>query len=172
MHTATEDSEPLMEIDLPGTGRPLSDAARKLIEQGRKRFKSVYVFEFVPSNYEMVWDKLDGLPRGRFCEFGSGWGIATGLAELLGFQACGIEIASELVSASRALLSEHGLTARIDEGDYLARQDQADVYFTYAWPSQTPLIERHFLSVAPADSRLLICHGQDDVRCKVKYTAT
>jgi hypothetical protein len=161
-----EDTEPVIEIELVGTGRPLSEAARGLIEQGRARFKSVDVFAFVPSNYEVFWDKLDALPRGRFCEYGSGWGIATGLAELLGFEALGIELAPELVSASQKLLADQGLRACIEEGDYLERRDVADVYFTYAWPSQMRAIEQHFADIAPPGSKLLICHGQDDIRCK------
>jgi len=165
--THDEDMEPVIEVELVGTGRPLSEAARNLIEQGRARFKSVDVFSFVPSNYEVFWDKLDALPRGRFCEYGSGWGIATGLAELLGFEALGIEIAPALVSASQKLLTEQGLRARIEQGDYLARCDVADVYFTYAWPSQMRAIEQHFADIAPPGSQLLICHGQDDIRCKV-----
>ena len=162
-----EQTEPLVEIELQGTGREISESARRLIEQGRSRFKSVYVFEFVPSNYEMLWDKLDALPRGRSCEFGSGWGIATGLAEILGFEAMGIEFSAELVDASRKLLAENGLRARIEQGDYLERVDQADVYFAYAWPSQMASIERKFAELANPNSRFLYCHGQNDIRCKV-----
>ena len=161
-----EQTEPLVEVDLQGTGRELSAPARRLIEQGRARFKSVYVFEFVPSNYEMLWDKLDALPRGRFCEYGSGWGIATGLAEILGFEAMGIEFSAELVDASRKLLAENGLRSRIEQGDYLERVDQADVYFTYAWPSQMASIERKFAEMAKPESKFLYCHGQNDIRCK------
>lgn len=170
-HTGQDEPiEPLVEVELQGTGRELSASARRLIEQGRGRFKSVPVFEFVPSNYEMLWDKLDALPRGRFCEYGSGWGIATGLAEILGFEAIGIEYSAKLVEASRKLLTENGLQARIEQGDYLERADQADVYFTYAWPSQMASIERKFAELANPDSKFLYCHGQDDIRCKVLRT--
>ncbi len=167
-----EQDEPLIDFELHGTGNELTEPARRLIEQGRARFKSVDVFAFVPSNYEMLWDMLDALPRGRFCEFGSGWGIATGLAELLGFEALGIELAPELVQASRNLLSEQGLRAQIVEGDYLKRRDQADVYFTYAWPSHMRLIERHFVDLNLPQSKFLYCHGQNDIRCKVLRQAS
>lgn len=170
-HESDEPIEPLVEIELPGTGRELSEPARSLIEQGRARFKSVHVFEFVPSNYEMLWEKLDALPRGRFCEYGSGWGIATGLAELLGFEATGIELSAKLVEASRKLLAENGLRARIEQGDYLERRDQADVYYTYAWPSQMPFLERHFVELALPDSKFLYAYAQNDIRCKVLRSA-
>lgn len=163
----TDDDEPLMDLEIQGSGRALSEAAIQLLTEGRARFKSVNVFDFVPSNYEMVWDVLDALPRGTFCEYGSGFGIATGIAELLGFNVLGIELAPELVAASRDLLSSQGLKARIELGDYLERRDMADIYFTYAWPSHMRSIERHFLEIAKPDAKLLYCYGQDDIRCKV-----
>lgn len=159
--------EPLLDLEIQGSGRALTDAALQLLNDGRSRFKTVRVFDFVPCNYELFWDMLDGQPRGRFCEYGSGFGIATGLAELLGFDALGIELAPDLVSASRELLASQGLKARIELGDYLQRRDQADIYFTYAWPSHMRLIERHFYEIARPGSKLLYCYGQDDIRCKV-----
>lgn len=162
-----DSDEPLIDLEIQGSGRVLTNAALQLLSDGRSRFKTVSVFDFVPCNYELLWDILDGQPRGTFCELGSGFGIATGLAELLGFDALGIELASDLVTASRELLAAQGLTARIELGDYLQRRDQADIYFTYAWPSQMRLIEQHFCEIAKPNSKLLYCFGQDDIRCKV-----
>ncbi|MCA9158288.1 MAG: hypothetical protein KDA72_08180, partial [Planctomycetales bacterium] len=142
-------------------------AAVQLIRDGRSRFQAVKVFDFVPCNYEVFWDVLDGQPRGTFCEYGSGFGIATGLAELLGFEALGIEQSPDLVAASRDLLDAQGIKARIELGDYLQRRDLADIYFTYAWPSHMRLIERHFCEIAKPHTRLLYCYGQDEIRCKV-----
>jgi hypothetical protein len=44
----------------------------------------------------------------------------------------------------------------------------ADYYFTYCWPGQMSQVEERFLEIAPANARLLICHGAEDIRCKVK----
>ncbi len=162
-----DSDEPLVDLDIKGSGRALSDAALRLLSEGRARFKTVDVFDFVPCNYEMFWDMLDAQPRGTFCEYGSGFGIATGLAELLGFDALGIELSADLVAASRDLLTSQGLKARIELGDYLQRRDVADIYFTYAWPSHMRLIERHFIENAQPHTKLLYCYGQDDIRCKV-----
>lgn len=162
-----DDDEPLVDLEVQGSGRALTAAALQLLSDGRSRFKTVSVFDFVPCNYELFWDMLDGQPRGTFCEYGSGFGIATGLAELLGFDALGIELAPDLVTASRELLAAHGLKAHIELGNYLQRRDQADIYFTYAWPSHMRLIEEHFYETAKPNSRLLYCYGQDDIRCKV-----
>ena len=108
------------------------------------------------------------MPRGRFCEWGSGMGIVTGLAEMLSFDACGIEINEEMAAASRELLTDFGLSATIKTGDYLKISHDADIYFTYCWPGQMPRVEKHFLSATPRHARLLICHGAQDIRCKVK----
>ncbi len=162
-----DSDEPLIDLEIAGSGRALSAAALQLLTEGRARFKTVKVFDFVPCNYEMFWDILDAQPRGTFCEYGSGFGIATGLAELLGFDALGIELSPDLVAASRDLLGSQGLKARLELGDYLQRRDMADIYFTYAWPSHMQLIERHFVEIAKPHTKLLYCHGQNDIRCKI-----
>lgn len=158
----------LVEQPLVPSDEPLSAAAAEFIAAGRARFKSVYCFDFVPSDYEVVWRVLAGVPRGRFCEWGSGWGIITGLAELLGFQACGIEGDAALAEGSRKLLAEHGLSCPIHTGDYLVLPSEADVYYVYCWPGKFVETEEHFERTAPPGSRLLIACGQSDIRCRVR----
>ena len=64
---------------------------------------------FVPSIPEIVFSALEevtkrNLPSNRvFCEWGSGFGTATCMASLLGYEAYGIEIEEELVTLSRAI---------------------------------------------------------------------
>ena len=64
---------------------------------------------FVPSVPERVFAALEevtnrNLPPNRvFCEWGSGFGTATCMASLLGYEAYGIEIEEELVRLSRAM---------------------------------------------------------------------
>jgi len=158
----------LVEQRLAPSDRPMSQAAQELVKEGRSRFETVDCFEFVPSNYEMVWSLLDALPRGRFCEWGSGLGIVTGLAEILGFDAHGIEIDAELALAARRLLADVGLSSQIETGDFLTIQFEADIYFVYCWWSKVRDTESRFSAVAPADAKLLVYHGQSDIRCKVR----
>lgn len=146
----------------------LSERAAQLLALGRAAFSSVKCFDFVPSDYELVWRVLSGLPRGRFCEWGSGLGIVTGLAEILGFTALGIEVDADLAQLSRELLGTLGLRSPIYTGDYLERNDQADYYFVYCWPGSVMATEAHFETIAPQSARVLICHGQSDVRIKVR----
>ena len=161
----------LQEISLSLSDRPLSKAAADFLTEGRARFQSVYCFDFVPSDYEHVWRVLDALPRGRCCEWGSGFGIVTGLAELLGFKACGIEFDEKLVAASRQLLADFELRSSILQGDYLLTRCEAETYFVYCWPSRIVEAEEYFERTAPPGGKLLVCHGQSDIRCLVRTVA-
>ncbi len=158
----------LIEEPLEITNPPLPAQATELIERGRALVKTVNCFDFVPSDYELAWRVMSTLPRGRFCEWGSGLGIVTGLAEILGFAAHGIEIDAKLADTSRSLLAQLGFSATIEVGDYLTSTREADVYFVYCWPGQTAATEAHFEAVAPLAARLLLCHGQSDIRCKLR----
>jgi len=116
----------------------------------------------------MLYAILSNMPRGSMCEWGSGMGIGIGLAETLGFESYGIEIDPALATASRVLLAEFGLSAKVATGSYFDECRDANIYFTYCWPGQMLRVEEHFLLVAPNNARLLICHGAEDFRCKVK----
>ncbi len=158
----------LIEETLSTSTVPLSDEAIALIARGRSLAKTVSCFDFVPSDYELAWTVLSTLPRGRFCEWGSGLGVVTGLANILGFHAHGIEIDAQLAETSRQLLAEFHLDATIQCGDYLTTEREADVYFVYCWPGKVIETETHFETIAPQSARLLICQGQSDIRCKLR----
>ena len=95
-------------------------------------------------------------------------GIATGLAEMLGFHCRGIEMDKKMAAASRQLFADFDLNSRIHTGSYFDIECASECYFTYCWPGRTRELEEHFLSTTPANARLLICHGAEDVRCKQK----
>ena len=54
-----------------------------------------------------------------FCEWGSGFAQVTGVAEILGFEATGIEIRRSLAEASRKLLHDFDLRAEILQGSFI-----------------------------------------------------
>jgi len=70
---------------------------------------------FVPSVPERVFAVLEEVttrklpPTRVFCEWGSGFGTATCLAALLGYEAYGLEIDEELVRLSRAIARRLGI---------------------------------------------------------------
>jgi hypothetical protein len=164
----SQDSPELVEIPLVASDVPVPARIAELAAQGARRSKSIDCFGFVSSSCEMVYRVLDSLPRGTFCEWGSGLGVNTGIAASLGFVATGIELHPELAEASRALLRDYGLDATIMTGDYMQVDHIADLYYVYCWPGQMREVEGRFMVVAPATAKLLICHGAEDVRCKVK----
>ncbi len=162
-----EDYPSLVELEVVKAPKKLSKRAREFLRDGRSRYPQVNCFDFVPSNYENAWTFLNSMDRGSFCEWGSGHGIVVGLAEILGFQASGIEIDPELAEASRGLLRDHNLNARITTGSYLENSDLSDYYYVYSWPSQISGVEKRFSDIANGRSKLLICYGQDVLKCMV-----
>lgn len=86
---------------------------------------------FIPAEYENVLPTLLSLraPGQRFLEWGSGSGVITIMADMLGFEAYGIEIDVELVNTARALAQKYGSRARFAAGSFLPAG--------YEWRSST-----------------------------------
>ena len=79
---------------------------------------------FVAADYDVVRAALQRLAaqrpaRGRFLEWGSASGIITVMADIVGFDACGIELDAALVDTARALAARHGSRARFVAGSFL-----------------------------------------------------
>jgi hypothetical protein len=108
-------------IALEGPEARVSDPVARLIatcSRGWERFFADHddpAPRFVPSVPERVWAVLEEVTRRQlpptrvFCEWGSGFGTATCLAALLGYEAYGLEIDAELVRRSRALARRLGI---------------------------------------------------------------
>ena len=83
---------------------------------------------FVPSNPELVYFALRTIIDSHcydgksFCEWGSGYGTATCLAAILGFDACGIEIEPNLVAASTEFAGHFELPAVFAQGSFVPTQ--------------------------------------------------
>lgn len=83
---------------------------------------------FIPGNYERILEALlaqtpvrpgASLAPRRFLEWGSATGVVTIMADLLGFEACGIELDADLVRVARGLAERHGSGARFSAGSFL-----------------------------------------------------
>lgn len=80
---------------------------------------------YVPSEPAQVYAALryvteQGLPLGEtFIEWGSGFGVATGIAAQIGYQAYGIEIEETLVEKAESLLADQGLDAEFLPVSYI-----------------------------------------------------
>ncbi len=76
---------------------------------------------FVAADYEVVQKALIRHRKAgdRFLEWGSATGVITIMADLLGFDACGIELDSSLVATARDLARKFGSRARFAAGSFL-----------------------------------------------------
>ena len=157
---------------------------------------------FVAADYEVVRAALAGLaasgtpggaPGRRFLEWGSATGIVAILADLLGFDASGIEIDGALVATARATAARHGSAARFVEGSFLpagyawrgrdgdARTgtlasgpsaylalgralDDFDVVFGYPWGGEAPVMRDVMQRYGRADALLLLHEVDGRVR--------
>ena len=86
---------------------------------------------FVPADYERVLQTLLELraPGLRFLEWGSAMGVIAIMADLLGFEAYGIELDPALVEMARGLAERYGSDARFVAGSFVPSG--------YRWKSRT-----------------------------------
>jgi len=84
---------------------------------------------FIPTDLRGARDQLVALkPRAHtFLELGSGVGVITILADLLGYEACGIEIAPELLDESEHLAEHFDSQATFALGSFVPTSEREEV---------------------------------------------
>jgi hypothetical protein len=119
---ATGASIVLEDIALEGPEARVSDPVARLIATCSRGWEQFFADHddhhaprFVPSVPERVFAVLAEVTRRQlpptrvFCEWGSGFGTATCLAALLGYEAYGLEIDAELVRLAQAIARRLGI---------------------------------------------------------------
>lgn len=150
---------------------------------------------FVAADYQVVRRALLGLraPGQRFLEWGSATGIVTIMADLMGFDACGIELDSALVATARSVATAHGSKARFVAGSFLPTGyawrgpdgdgrtgtiedgpsgylalghalEDFDVVFGYPWGGEEPLMHDLMQRYGRRDALLLLYDASGEVR--------
>lgn len=145
---------------------------------------------FVAADYEMMLGVLLRLrePGLSFLEWGSATGVITIIADLLGYDACGIEIDGGLVDTARELAAQFGSNARFAAGSFLPAGyeyrsscgdrrlgtighapsgymvlgrplDSFDLVYAYPWSGEEPLMRDLMRRYGRADARLLLHSG-------------
>jgi hypothetical protein len=159
----------------------VSDAERRIAAFRRRR----HVHGFIRTDFARAHHALRALsaattlPNRRFLEWGSGMGVVAGLAAMLGFDACGIEIDAELVTEATQLAADHALRVPFacgsyvpEEGDAYARlglpADAFGVIFAYPWPEEVARMEALFERVAGDQALLLTYHSGAEFRLRRK----
>ena len=112
----------------PSLDRELDSRIDALCEEGREfwhRFDAEVRQDdwhpFVAADYDAVLAALVSLrkPGRSFLEWGSATGVITIIADLLGFDACGIELDSSLVDVARELASRWRSNAQFAAGSFI-----------------------------------------------------
>lgn len=147
---------------------------------------------FVPADYERVLQALLPLraPGVRFLEWGSATGVITIMADLLGFEAYGIELDAELVATARELARKHGSSARFAAGSFIPSGyryrprhgdgrlgtigvgesgyrelghplDDFDIVYGYPWGGEEPLMLDLMRAYGARDARLMMLGGSE-----------
>jgi SAM-dependent methyltransferase len=150
---------------------------------------------FIPAEYEIVRDSLREhvAPGRRFLELGSGSGIITILADVIGFDAVGIELDPALVTTARGFAEQFGSRARFVQGSFLpagfnwqpagaARNreqtgdgrsgylelgmalDDFDVVYGYPWHGEAPMMLELMRQYGSEDAILLLNDTNAGVR--------
>ena len=169
--------------------------ARREIElfwdQLRKTKKREYVecdFDFVAGVLQICLQK-DLLPQRTLVEWGCGFGVVTGLAELLGMNSVGIEAEQFLVAAGRRLHGKGGLQGHIWHANFLpagaselAEEEDPRIslqyaslpsaydlhdcnlndfgcVFCYAWPGEEHFVKQVFDHFAAHSTVLILFRG-------------
>jgi hypothetical protein len=147
---------------------------------------------FVAANYDVVATTLwHHRNRGlRFLEWGSATGVITIMADLLGYEACGIELDDSLVTTARRLAHQFDSAAVFVAGSFLPQGyrwrpgdgdgrtgtlgsgasgylrlgrplDEFDVVFAYPWDGEEPMM-RDLMSRYGRPDAVLLLHGASD----------
>ncbi len=173
----------------------LTEAGHEIFDRFDLEVRAEHWHPFVPADYARVMEALLPL-RGtglRFLEWGSATGVITIMADMLGFEACGIELDPGLVHTARALAARFDSGARFAEGSFLpagytwrpagggdARLgtigvgrsgyqelgiplDDFDVVYGYPWSGEEPMMQDLMRSYGGPTARLLVA-GADGVR--------
>ncbi len=142
---------------------------------------------FIAADYDVVLQALlplRGLPL-RFLEWGSATGIITIMADLLGFEAYGMELDRELVDTARGLAGKYDSAARFAVGSYLPAGyrwrpgtgdggddtigtgvsgytelqhplEHFDLVFAFPWSGEEPMMHDIMRRYGGRDARLLL----------------
>jgi hypothetical protein len=161
----------------------LFDDGWEIWEQFDREVRGRRWHPFIPADYESVLEALLPLRRPglRFLEWGSASGVITIAADMLGFEAYGIELDAELVSMARHLAERVGSNARFAAGSFLPTGyhwgdgrtgtigegesgylalgrplEDFDVVFGYPWDGEAPMMLDLMRRYGAADAVFLL----------------
>lgn len=169
----------------------LREAGWALFDQFDHEVRDRRFHPFVAADYDAVLEALivHRAPGLTFLEWGSATGVITIMADLLGYEAFGIELDASLVTTARALAEQFASKARFVAGSFLPEGyewkprdgdgrlgtigqgrsgypelgkslDEFDVVFGYPWQGEEAMMHDLMRCYGGRDARLLV-HGTD-----------
>lgn len=195
----------LLELRPPSSEATLPHDIRAFLHEADRRIgrfcADFRVPGFVQSDYPRVYHALrslaDAATGNHLCEWGSGFGVVTCLAAMLGFEAWGIEIDHDLVEAARRLAVDFEVPVEFIRDSFIprgserclevaerfawltgtagsVREDEGlgpedfDIIFAYPWPDEEDVIGALFEQNVGTGALLLTYHGDGDMRLRRK----
>lgn len=190
---------PLLERKLRIDTEGVPPEVRSFIREAERRIESfrqrTVIPGFVPSDFITAYCVLRAVAgevpcRSLLCEWGSGFGVISGMAAMLDFDVLGIEIKEELVDAARQLASDFDLPVQFACGSFIPDQatpllksigdfswletegvsgyeetglapEDFQVIFCYPWPDEESFTRKLFERYAARGAILIIHHGGD-----------
>ncbi len=183
---------PVLDPALRARLHALAEEGREIWDRFDMEVRQNDFHPFVAADYENVLQALMALraPGQRFLEWGSATGIITIMADLLGFEAYGIELDARLVDTARELAAKHGSGARFAAGSFLPSGyryrprhgdgrlgtigdgvsgyrelgvplDDFDLVYAYPWGGEEPMMLDLMKSYGGRDARLLLLTGSE-----------
>lgn len=181
---------------LPGDVVSFLEAADERIESFLRHRRDNPIHSYVSSDFPLAYSGLRALVESpvltgdRFCEWGSGFGVVTGLAALLDFEAFGIEIESDLVGEAEELAASFEIPATFSCGNFIPGGDdnyrenlgpspyleidadaayddlgleleEFDIIYAYPWPGEEQTLSDIFEHYAAPGAVLVLHHGLD-----------
>jgi hypothetical protein len=198
---------PLIDLELSGKSDKVPLDVRAFLREADRRIEQFrwenQVPAFVPSDYReaymaLQWLESSGHLTGRwFCEWGSGFGVVACLAAHLEFDAWGIEIEGDLVTAARSLADDFGFPVVFVQGSFIPSQgkkfakaagesswmsdvagggheklgfepEDFDVIFAYPWPDEEEVTAALFERYARIGAILITYHEDGGLRLRRK----
>jgi hypothetical protein len=198
---------PLVNVSLSINPAALPADVRSFLREADRRIErfnqEAHIPGFVPSDYATAYSAIhalaaDGIAPGNlFCEWGSGFGVVACLAAMVGFDACGIEIESELVDSARQLADDFAVPVEFLRGSFIPEGSNVsvdandgfawltidesgsheelgldpadfDVVFAYPWPDEECVVASLFERHAAVGALLLTYHGGETLRVRRK----
>ncbi len=188
-------SEAELEVELRVRLNSLIEEGRAIWDRFDCEVRQRHWHPFVAADYETVMDALLALraPGLRFLEWGSATGVITIMADLLGFEAYGIELDPALVDTARRLAEKHDSTAHFVAGSFLPagyewRPDSGDgrqgtigdgasaypvhghtlddfhLVYAYPWKGEEPMMRDIMEQFGRSGARLLLHTGATGVQ--------